>query len=151
MKKEEKKAYFKQKIEEYIRLVLLASNRCEKTFLKSLTLQYILRFMSVNAKKNCLSKPPSKSFEISLIPYLSELFKLKITDSRMLGFHLILCRLGLKQLTEDNIRVNYETGIKRYMFDHSEKEVPLGDFLTFLETCFRKPPSLPHILEIVYR
>ena len=107
MKKEEKKPYFNLKIEEYIKLVLMASNRSEKPFLKCLTLQYILRFMSIHAKKNCLSKPPSKSFELSLVTYLPELLKLKITDNRMLGFQLILCRLGLKQLTEDNMRVNY--------------------------------------------
>jgi len=64
----------------------------------------------------------------------------------MLGYHQILCRLGLKQLTEENMRVNYETGIKRYMFDRGDKEVLLGDLLSFLEISFRKPPSLPHLL-----
>lgn len=38
--------------------------------MKGITLQYILKFISVNYKKNYLSKPPVKNFSLPLNPFL---------------------------------------------------------------------------------
>ena len=101
--------------------------RCNKNpLLKCVTLQYIIKFISVNSKKNYLSKPPFKNFELSLNDYLPFLLKIKIADTKVIGFHLLLSRLGLKQITEEHVKIDYETGIKRYFYDNMEKNIKLG-------------------------
>jgi hypothetical protein len=81
---------------------------------------------------------------------MEELLKIKISDTKMIGFHLILCRLGMKQLSEEHVRIDYDAGIKRYLYDNAEKRINLADFLKFLQQNFKKPPNIPHLIEIEY-
>lgn len=85
----------------------MAANRSSRPFLKNLTLQYMLKFISVHAKKNYLSKPPIKNFELSLNTFLEELLKLRLYDEKSIGFHLLLSRLGLKMISEEHVKVDY--------------------------------------------
>ena len=128
----EEKSNFQKKIEEYLKFILAAVNRSETTFLKSVTLQLFIKFISINLKKNYISKPPTKHFTLSLNTFIEELLKVRISDKKSVGFHMILSRLGLKLITEEHVKVDYETGIKRYFFDNFEKEINLSTFLKFL-------------------
>jgi hypothetical protein len=45
-----------------LKTVLVTANKGERPYLKHLTLQYIIKFISCNVKKNLLSKPAFKHF-----------------------------------------------------------------------------------------
>lgn len=128
-----------------MKLILLFSNKGQRPYLTGQTLQYFIKFISLNIKKNYLSKPPIKHFEISLQPILEELLRVKLTDQKTVGFHMILSRLGIKLIDEEHARIDYETGLKRYLFD-SDKKIELSNFLKFLEEKFNRPPNLPQLV-----
>lgn len=124
--KKKEKSQFESKVEDYIKSILLVCNRHQKPLMRGLTLQYILQFISHHFKKNYLSKPPHKHFEMTLNPFLNELFRIKIVDKKTFGCHLILSRFGLKSISEDHVKMDYETGVKRFFFDSGDKEIPLS-------------------------
>ena len=43
-------------------MLLVTSNKGEKPYLNNTTLQYIIKFLSSNVKKNLLSRPAFKHF-----------------------------------------------------------------------------------------
>lgn len=91
-------------MEEYLSVVIAAAVR--KPFLKGLTLQYLMKVMSTHSAKNYISVPPFE-FKLRLGDFLGELLRVRVDEKKMVGFHLLLTRAMLKQMTEDHVKIDY--------------------------------------------
>jgi hypothetical protein len=75
----------------------------------------------------------------------------EVVERKTFAYHMLLSRVALKLISEEQMRVDYETGIKRYFYDHPADKLAYTDFVAFLEANFNKPPNLTHLIEIIYQ
>ena len=73
-----------------------------------------------------------------------------MAEKKTIGYHLLLSRVALKLISEEHMKIDYETGIKRYFYDRAGEKVAYSEFFNFLESNFVRPPNLSHLVEIIY-
>ena len=54
---------------------------------------------------------------------MSELLKAELTEKKTIEYHLLLSRVALKLISEEHMKVYYETSIKSYFYDRAGKRV----------------------------